>query len=58
MAKKHNPFCSRNGGATIKGVFYPVDSVSAFLGRQLKRQAERLELRNNRRAARLARGQF
>ena len=36
-------FCSRKGGATIKGKFYPAERVSTILSNKAKRIADKLE---------------
>jgi len=45
-----NIFCARNGGATIKGKFYPL-RTSDILNRQIERDANKLAWREKKRKA-------
>jgi len=49
---KRGTFCSRKGGATIGGRFYPHPSTSTILAGQIERQANKLAARAQRRARR------
>ncbi len=46
-----NTYCSRKGGATIKGKFYPAPRTSAILAGQLERYANKMEHRQLKREA-------
>lgn len=44
-----NVFCSRKGGATINGKFHPHPTTSDILAKQIQDQADKLEIRNQKR---------
>ena len=44
-----NVFCSRKGGATIKGKFYPHPSTSGILAGEIERKVKKMEARATRR---------
>ena len=49
-AMKRNIFCSRKGGVTRKGKFYPSKRVSEILADQIERQANKMAHRRQKRA--------
>ena len=44
-----NIFCSRKGGATIKGKFYPHPNTSEILAGEIERKVKKMEARAGRR---------
>ena len=46
-----NIFCSRKGGATVNGKFFP-QRASSILADQVERYAKKMELRRKKREAR------
>ena len=44
---KQKPFCSRKGGATIKGQYFPL-RTSDILAREIERKSDKIAKRANR----------
>lgn len=47
--KNKQLFCSRKGGAMIKGIFYPHPTVVDILSREARRKADKIERKLGRR---------
>ena len=52
MNMNKNIFCSRKGGATIKGKFYPMPRASQIVADQTENMAMKLKHRTDKREAR------